>query len=78
MKRPDLSRDIYSGFDALAHVCDSAHSGPELASSVPHPALAQNLAKELLSDQFELTRSAFSSNLGGALSGGFTIGLARR
>ena len=78
MKHPDLSHEHYSEFTALAVEFSPAHSGPELASCVPHPALAQNLARTLLSDQFELTRNSFVSNPGVQASGGFTIGLARR
>jgi len=76
MKRPDLSREGYSDFSAFARGCAPAHSGPELADCVPYPGPAQDLARELLSDQFELTHSAPPSSSGMAM--GFTIGLARR
>jgi len=78
MKRPDLSRDRHSDFTALAVEFSPAHSGPELATCVPYPALAQDLARTLLSDQFELTSNLFVSNPGVQASGSFTIGLARR
>lgn len=78
MKRPDMSRDRYSNFIALSVEFSPAHSGPELATCVPDPALAQDLARQLLSDQFELTRNSFASNSGAPALGGFTIGLARR
>jgi hypothetical protein len=78
MKRPDISRDRYFTFTSFAGECSPAHSGPELATCVPDPALAQDLARQLLSDQFELTRNSFTSNSGAPALGGFTIGLARR
>jgi hypothetical protein len=83
MKRPDLSRDLYSDSPTLTHALHPAHSGPELVNCVPEPGLAQELARRLLTDHVELTRSASASNLGGIASMtdhacGFTIGLARR
>lgn len=76
MKRPDLSRDQYSESGSWAMHPALAHSGPELASCLPYPGPAQDLALELLTDQFELTRTAPPSSSGMAM--GFTIGLARR
>ena len=81
MNAPDLSRESYSDATALSAALDPAHSGPELASCVPDPMLAQELAQELLADHFELTRFNTYANTSHSSSGmnvGFTIGLARR
>jgi hypothetical protein len=74
-----MSRDDYSESPALTAEFMPAHSGPELASCVPDPKLAQELARTLLSDSFELTHSnhAMSSSYAG-FGGSFTIGLVRR
>ena len=71
-----LSHDSCSDFAALTPELSPAHSGPELASCVPDPGLAQELARELLSNTFELTQC--NSYVSSGMSGGFTIGLARR
>jgi hypothetical protein len=81
MKDPGLSRESYSDATALSAALSPAHSGPELASCVPDPGLAQELARELLADHFELTQFNTHANSAHASSGmnaGFTIGLARR
>jgi hypothetical protein len=72
----DLSRDSYTDSTALTPELYPAHSGPELASCVPDPGLAQELARELLTNTFELTR--FNNNTSCGMAIGFTIGLARR
>jgi hypothetical protein len=77
-----MSRDSYSDSPALTPELYPAHSGPELASCVPDPGLAQDLARELVANNFELTQTldancyAAHSSSGSAI--GFTIGLARR
>ncbi len=76
MNGHDLPRDSYSDSPALTPTLFPAHSGPELASCVPDPGLAQELARELLSNTFELTQC--NSYVSSGMSGGFTIGLARR
>lgn len=82
MQRPEGARDYYSQFPRFSRDCAAAHSGPELASCVPDSQLAQDLARELLSEQFELARcesrafTAAGSCAGYA--GSVTIGLARR
>jgi hypothetical protein len=86
MKRPDLSRDRYSDgsswamSSALTAVFSPAHSGPELATCVPEPSLAQDLARTLLNDRFELTHYAAPSttHATSGIPAGFSIGLARR
>ena len=60
----DLSRDSYSDSTALTAELYPAHSGPELASCVPDPGLAQELARELLSNNFELTQRDSSASSG--------------
>ena len=78
----DLPRDSYSDSPALTPALYPAHSGPELASCVPDPGLAQQLAQELLSNTFELTRIADDAHChthaSSGMAIGFTIGLARR
>jgi hypothetical protein len=71
-----MSRDSYSDSPVLTPALSPVHSGPELASCVPDSRLAQLLAQELLSNNFELTRCNNHASSGIAV--GFTIGLARR
>jgi hypothetical protein len=76
MNGKDLSRDSYSDSPALTPELSPAHSGPELARCVPDPGLAQELARELLSNTFELTQC--NSYVSSGMAVGFTIRLARR
>ncbi len=79
MKGPDLSCSRDSEFSIFSREYAPAHSGPELATCVPDSRLAQELARELLTEQFELSRfetHAVSSMAG--IAGGIMIGLARR
>ena len=79
MKYPDLSRNLYSESPAFVQGYAPAHSGPELASCVPYPGLAQELARELLTEQFELTHKAsFAPHSSSGMAADFTIGLVRR
>jgi hypothetical protein len=77
-----ISRDSYSDSTALTPELYPAHSGPELASCVPDPGRAQELARELLANTFELTRtrddSCYAAQSSSGMTIGFTIGLARR
>jgi hypothetical protein len=77
-----MSRNSYSDSPALTPGFYPAHSGPELASCVPDPGLAQELASELLANNFELTRTSDDSCCAAQSSSGmaicFMIGLARR
>ena len=79
MKSPGMSHNSYSEATALCATLNAAHSGPELATLVPDPQLAQELARTLLTDSFELTHSQpthYATH--GGFGGGMTIGLARR
>ncbi len=82
MKHSGMSRDSYSDSMALTPELSPVHSGPELATCVPDPGLAQELARELLTNTFELTRIAsdarYTTNATSGMTVGFTIGLARR
>lgn len=90
MKSPGKSRDSYetsaSGGArsealsvALEAVLMPAHSGPELATSLPNAASAQDLARTLLTDSIELQRiDSYASSTYSLYGGGFSIGLARR
>ena len=77
-----ISPDSYSDATALSPELYPAHSGPELASCVPNSGLAQELARELLANNFELTRtrddSCYAAQSSSGMTVGFTIGLARR
>ncbi len=74
-ERSSMSRNSYSPSFVE---CAPAHSGPELASSVPYPRLAQELARELLADHFELARTNVQAHSTYAGFADGVIGLARR
>jgi hypothetical protein len=76
MNYPDSPQSGFSSSAVMMNRLQTATSGPELASFVPDPARARDLAQTIVSDQFELAERAI--DFASARGSGTVLRLSRR